>query len=52
MISYWQDSPCGGHGSTSKIAAKVLQVGFFWPFLFQDVHHYVRDCVTTKGRKI
>ena len=29
VISQCHDSPCGGHASTSKTAAKVLQAGFF-----------------------
>jgi len=33
-----------GHGSTSMIAAKVLQAGFFRPALFKDVYAYVRAC--------
>ena len=44
VISHCHDSPCGGHASTSKTAAKVLQAGFFWPSLFKDVHAYVRAC--------
>ena len=44
VISYCHDSLCGGHASTSKTAAKVLQVCFFWPSLFMDVHAYVRAC--------
>jgi len=42
VISHCHDSPCEGHASTSKTAAKVLQAGFFWPSLFKDVHAYVR----------
>jgi len=29
VISHYHDSPCGGHASTSKTTAKVLQEGFF-----------------------
>jgi len=41
VISFYHNSPCGGHASTSKTTTKVLQAGFFWPSLFKDVHSYV-----------
>jgi len=44
VISHCHDSPCGVYVSTSKTTVKVLQVRFFWPSLFKDVHHYVRSC--------
>jgi len=44
VIVFCHNSPCGGHSSTSKTATKVLQVGFFWPLLFKDVHDYVCFC--------
>jgi len=44
VISHCHDSPCGGHTSASKTAAKDLQARFFWPSLFKDVHIYIRSC--------
>jgi len=51
VISHCHDSPYGGHATTSKATAKVLQAGSFWPSLFKDVHHYVhsRDHSQTIG---
>jgi len=37
-------SAYGGHASTDKTAAKVLQAGFFWPTLFHDAREYVLRC--------
>jgi hypothetical protein len=37
-------SAYGGHASTDKTAAKVLQAGFYWPTLFQDAREYVLRC--------
>jgi len=44
VIFHCHDSACRGHASVSKTAAKILQVGFFWPSLFKDVYTYVRSC--------
>ncbi|XP_074314593.1 uncharacterized protein LOC141649816 [Silene latifolia] len=44
IMSHCHDLPCGGHASSKKTAAKVLQCGFFWPSLFRDVAFYVKGC--------
>ncbi|XP_074299097.1 uncharacterized protein LOC141630126 [Silene latifolia] len=44
IISHCHDMPSGGHGSSRKTAARVLQYGFFWPSLFHDVATYVKGC--------
>ncbi|XP_074304826.1 uncharacterized protein LOC141639650 [Silene latifolia] len=44
IISHCHDMPSGGHGSSIKTAARVLQCGFFWPSLFHDVTTYVKGC--------
>ena len=36
--------PCGGHFGGQRIAAKVLQSGFYWPSLFKDAHQFVSTC--------
>jgi hypothetical protein len=35
---------CGGHFEGGRMAAKVLQCGFFWPTLFRDAHRFVKVC--------
>jgi hypothetical protein len=37
-------SPCGGHHSGPRTAAKVLQSGFFWPTLVKDCLEFVKTC--------
>ena len=51
VISYFHDSLCSGHASTSKTVIKVLQVGFLWSLLFKDVYAYVcsYDCYQRMG---
>ncbi|XP_074276925.1 uncharacterized protein LOC141600582 [Silene latifolia] len=44
IISHCHDMPSGGHGSSRKTAARVLQCGFYWPSLFHDVATYVKGC--------
>ena len=39
-----QSSSNGGHFSAQRIAAKVLQSGFFWLTLFRDAYAYVMSC--------
>jgi len=34
------DGPCGGHFAVKWTAFKVLQVGYYWPTLHQDVKKY------------
>ena len=41
IISHCHDKPSGGHASGDQTAAKILQVGLYWPTLFNDVHAYV-----------
>ena len=33
---------CGGHFSGQRIAAKVLQSGFYWPTLLKDANSFVK----------
>ena len=44
VISHCHSSPYGGHASTTKTAAKILQSGFYWLSLFKDVRHFVLSC--------
>ncbi|PIN10844.1 DNA-directed DNA polymerase [Handroanthus impetiginosus] len=37
-------SPYGVHFQGDKIAAKILQSGFYWPTLFKDAHSFVANC--------
>ena len=44
ILWHCHNSPCGGHYSGDKTAAKVLQLGFFWPKLFKDAHEHATQC--------
>jgi len=44
VITHCHSSPVGGHMSKSKIAAKILQAGLYWPTIFRDVHVFVSEC--------
>ena len=35
------DGPCGGHFAAKRIAFKILQAGYYWPTLHQDVRRYI-----------
>eukprot|EP00253_Pinus_taeda_P016390 PITA_16390 len=38
------DGPCGGHFAAKKTAFKILQAGYYWPTLHQDVRRYTSQC--------
>ena len=44
ILEFYQNHACGGHFSSKKTAAKVLQFGFIWPTLFKDAHEHCRNC--------
>ncbi|CAJ2640369.1 unnamed protein product [Trifolium pratense] len=44
IMWHCHNSPCGGHHSGPRTAAKVLQSGFFWPTIFQDCMEFVKAC--------
>jgi hypothetical protein len=44
VIYHYHSGPYGGHASTAKTQAKVLQVGFYWPSMFNDIFHFVKSC--------
>jgi hypothetical protein len=36
----------GGHFATYIIAKKILDVGYWWPTLFKDIHDFCKSCDT------
>eukprot|EP00253_Pinus_taeda_P010361 PITA_10361 len=38
------DGPCGGHFAAKSTAFKILQAGYYWPTLHQDVRRYISQC--------
>ena len=41
ILNHCHTLPCGGHFGGQRTAAKVLQLGFYWPSLFKDAHRFV-----------
>ena len=44
ILNHCHTLPCGGHFGGQRTAAKVLQLGFYWPNLFKDAHQFVSTC--------
>ena len=44
ILNHCHTLPCGGHFGGQRTAAKVLQLGFYWPTLFKDAHQFVSTC--------
>ena len=44
ILEHCHSSPYGGHASSNKTAAKVLQAGFYWPIIFKEVREFVMSC--------
>ena len=44
VIKFCHSEACGGHFSSKKTAAKILQCGFYWPTLFKDAHAFCKTC--------
>ena len=44
VISLCHNEACGGHFSSRKTVAKILQCGFYWPNMFKDTHHFCKSC--------
>eukprot|EP00253_Pinus_taeda_P018631 PITA_18631 len=38
------DGPCGGHFAAKRTAFKILQAGYYWPTLHEDVRRYISQC--------
>ncbi|KAG9450627.1 hypothetical protein H6P81_010592 [Aristolochia fimbriata] len=44
ILKHCHDGEAGGHFSSNRTAAKVMQSGFYWPTLYQDSKRYVSTC--------
>ena len=44
ILSHCHDSACGGYFAFQKLAMKVLQAGFYWPYLFKDAYTMCKQC--------
>ncbi|KAL4368419.1 hypothetical protein GQ457_05G022940 [Hibiscus cannabinus] len=44
IMYHYHAAACGGHFGGNRIAAKILQSGFYWPTLFKDAHAFSKAC--------
>eukprot|EP00253_Pinus_taeda_P012524 PITA_12524 len=44
ILLTYHDGPCGGHFAAKRTAFKILQAGYYWPTLHQDVRRYISQC--------
>ena len=44
ILHHFHSREVGGHFGATKIAAKGLQSGFYWPSLFKDSFNFVANC--------
>jgi len=44
VIKFCHSEACGGHFSSRKTTAKILQSGFYWPTMFKDSHAFCKTC--------
>jgi hypothetical protein len=44
VIKFYHSEACGGHFSSTKMIAKILQYGFYWPTMFKDTHMFCKAC--------
>jgi len=44
IIKFCHSKACGGHFSSKKTIAKILQCGFYWPTTFKDTHAFYKTC--------
>ncbi len=38
------EGPLRGHFATKIMKRKILDVGYWWPTMYMDVHDYYRSC--------
>ncbi|XP_052288726.1 uncharacterized protein LOC127899394 isoform X2 [Citrus sinensis] len=44
VINFCHSEACGGHFSSRKTTAKLLQCGFYWPTMFKDTYEFCKSC--------
>lgn len=44
MLLTYHDGPFVGHFAAKRIVFNILQVGYYWPILHQDVRRYTSQC--------
>ncbi|XP_075112679.1 uncharacterized protein LOC142182326 [Nicotiana tabacum] len=44
ILKAWHDSPVGGHHGGNRMAAKVLECGYYCPSIYHDANQMVKAC--------
>ncbi|CAM8896974.1 unnamed protein product [Rhodiola kirilowii] len=44
VISFCHELACGGHFGPRRTARKILDSGFFWPYVFRDAYNHCKRC--------
>ncbi|KAJ9556630.1 hypothetical protein OSB04_011244 [Centaurea solstitialis] len=44
ILNHCHTLECGGHFSTDRTVAKILQSGFFWPSMFKETREFIARC--------
>ena len=44
ILEFCHSQACGGHFSSRKTTAQILQSAFYWPTIFRDVHAFCTSC--------
>jgi hypothetical protein len=44
VMKFYHSEACGGHFSSRKTTAKILQSGFYWPTMFKGSHAFCKTC--------
>ncbi|XP_070008702.1 uncharacterized protein LOC142164975 [Nicotiana tabacum] len=44
ILKACHDSPVGGHHGGNRMAAKVLECGYYWPSIYHDANQMVKAC--------
>jgi len=45
ILTFCHSHSCSRHFGAKRTAHKVLENGFYWPFIFKDAYHFCKSCV-------
>ena len=49
VINFCHFEACGGHFSSRKTIAKILQCEFHWPTIIEDKYEFYKTCENVKN---
>ena len=48
-LIFFHSEACGGHFSSRKTTAKILQCGFYWPTMFKEHMNFAKVVKNVKN---